>query len=719
MDNVEEQAAFDEEVESEEESTTEENSSSTGQGMDEPIYPGASITVRESLASILHIPRPNCFVKSKHRLLKMLAHLNDSIEVHHFCSICYKTRKSLTDLCDTCEDETRSVEFFITFPLAPQVRRMFQRPDFVQNLRFNQLRANNGNIEDISDGQLYRDAENQGQASGITFMWNTDGQRFLSENLLIGGIWDSTVKPHSNVYLLPIYTELTLFKQGIDVEVHGDDEIQKMICSVLCGTCDAPATASFLNIKSHSGFYSCPICITRGTKPGDSVVFPYEENVPLRNMVDYQEHVKLAVEHKVVLHKTIRNEERFCVVRGPTVLSKIVQNIFSSMAIDSMHCLYLGVTRQMLKLWFIDGKYANKAKLLSQKLLQLAPPYYMQRVPQAIEKIIHWKATEFRSFLFNLSMVVLKDLLEPEDYNHFSLFVKGVCLLNPNSISEDDLKESEIHLTRFVGEFEGLYGVNNMSHNLHMCLHLTHCVRLLGPLWAVSCFNFEDINGRILNLIHGTRHVGLQIHSKLSLITQLPITIHHINEGLVKEFCKNIKGRYRLNINYVISSGVYCVGKFSELTTKKGWIPGFLQREISILPSTKIMLFHRLLKYKMLFVSSLYKRSSRVSSYVSYDFNNTIKYGNILCFVKNFCNCSKQCVCVPQYVAVVKPVVVNPFCTDDVVFNHLMKCEASNPEVSFSNCNVVPEQDLQCVLFKLESAGVTYLAAPLNRYELE
>ena len=160
---------------------------------------------------------------------------------------------------------------------------------------------------------------------------------------------------------------------------------------VICGSCHAPATASFLNLKSHSGFYSCPVCLLKGTKPGDATVFPYEENVPPRNMEEYEEHVRLAVQNRVILTKTVRNEERFCGIKGPTLMSKILDNIFSSCAIDSMHCLYLGIMRQMLRLWFIDGKYHNNAKLISLRLLEQTCPHFLQRLPQPIEKLIHWK----------------------------------------------------------------------------------------------------------------------------------------------------------------------------------------------------------------------------------------------------------------------------------------------------------------------------------------
>ncbi|XP_034231506.1 uncharacterized protein LOC117639739 [Thrips palmi] len=751
------------EEEEEEEETVQDTS--TNQGNESLIYPEAPISVWESVTAMLtfvqrhnisgvgfgdllslvdlHLPKPNSFVKTRHAMFKLLEDIKEPVNIHYFCSLCYKTCKSLNDLCNVCTDENRKVEHFITFSLEAQVRRLFKRPDFVENLKQNRIRVkqNENNIEDIWDGEAYKLAESLGRTGkGLTVMWNTDGvpiyksvsyslwpvylvslelppeKRFLSENLIIAGIWCSASKPHPNVYLVPILKELLNLKNGIDVEYFGKDEKQRITCSVLCGTCDAPATASFLNMKSHSGFFSCHLCLIRGAYH-ESTVFPYEENVPLRNMADYDRHVKQAVKDKIIFQKSVKNEEQYCGIKGPTVLSHIMDDIFSSMAIDSMHALYLGIMRQMMRIWFIDGKYQDKAQLLTQKLLEQAPPDYLQRRPQPVEKLVHWKATEYRSFLFNLSVVLLKDILDPEDYEHYCLFVKGTSLLNTNSISPEDMKESDKLLNQFSKEFESLYSVNDMSHNLHMSLHLCKCVMYLGPLWAISCFKFEDINGRILNLVHGTRYAGLQIRSHIGVITHLPLMINNLREGPVKAYCK--KRRHRLRISDVMSPGTFVVGLFSAVTDDFAWVVGMLNKEKCINERSRIMLFHRFQKNSLLYVATSYKRSTRVSSFVTYNSSGVQKHGNILCFVKVVCNCSDTCSCLRKHLAVIKPVPTTQYAAGSVVFNHIFKCDTSSQVDSFFNCDVVSVLDLKCVMFKLQDANSTFLVAPLNDYELE
>lgn len=219
-------------------------------------------------------------MKTNAQLFKILQGVEDPVAMHYFCTICYKIRKGPTDLCDSCTDPSKRVHYFIIFPLESQLKKMFERPDFVENIKYRQNRTkkNNENIEDICDGEVFKEAEKSFVETcfHITLMWNTDGmqvftsnnfslwplylvitelspkKRFLSENLLIGGVWGSVVKPHPNVFLLPIYKELKALGKGIDVIINGNSI--KVVVKIICGTCDSPAKACFLNMKTHSGF---------------------------------------------------------------------------------------------------------------------------------------------------------------------------------------------------------------------------------------------------------------------------------------------------------------------------------------------------------------------------------------------------------------------------------------------------------------------------------
>ena len=54
-------------------------------------------------------------------------------------------------------------------------------------------------------------------------------------------------------------------------------------------------------------------------------------------------------------------------------------------------------------------------------------------------------------------------------------------------------------------------GLKFQTLNVHLLLHLPEAVRDLVPLWSNSCFPFEDNNGDLCDLFHGTRNVDGQV----------------------------------------------------------------------------------------------------------------------------------------------------------------------------------------------------------------
>lgn len=564
---------------------TDEPSSDEQCNASDPIYAGAPISVLESIIAILcfvqsehisgvglgrllslialHIPKLNNFFKSTKRFFRLLEDKEDNFQVYYFCNLCLKKLESSSSLCDICTDKKRTVSYLIHFPLERQVRKLCSRPSFFKDVNYKDTRVkkNDQNIEDVLDGQAHKNAEMEPEVgtTDLTMSWNADGlqvfnsssfsiwpfylsinnlppkKRFYSENMLMGGIWCGMSKPYPNIFLQPIFEDLTVLQNGIRIT----DSLTVRV-KLICGTCDAPARAYFLNMKLHSGFFSCHLCLTRGEYSADIgklTVFPFEENPQPRTLEQYKQNVTFAVENRVIETKNnpLLNDVRCCGIKGPTLLSYMVEDLFPNTAIDSMHCIYLGVMRQMLVLMFDVVSAYKHLKVVNDRMLKIAAPHFLDRAPETIDKLVHWKASMLRAFLFYFSVCVLSDVLKPEYFEHFLLFVKGVSLLNSSSISPDDTTLADLLLKQFVQQFQTLYGKRHMSHNLHMLMHLSECVRRLGPLWAISCFFYEDMNGRIAQLIHGTRYAGIQVCTNLSIISRLPEMVQNLKNGLVKQ----------------------------------------------------------------------------------------------------------------------------------------------------------------------------------------
>ena len=74
----------------------------------------------------------------------------------------------------------------------------------------------------------------------------------------------------------------------------------------------------------------------------------------------------------------------------------------------------------------------------------------------------------------------------------------------------------------FCIRIEELYGSRCEMYNVHCLLHLVDRVKDLGPLWTHSCFSFEDFNGELRHLFHGTQHLEMQIFLSICVQQKMP-----------------------------------------------------------------------------------------------------------------------------------------------------------------------------------------------------
>ena len=61
-----------------------------------------------------------------------------------------------------------------------------------------------------------------------------------------------------------------------------------------------------------------------------------------------------------------------------------------------------------------------------------------------------------------------------------------------------------------------IIGIKATSMNVHMLQHLPNCVQQWGPLWAYSCFHFENMNGTLKSQFHGIRNMTKQVYGNFN-----------------------------------------------------------------------------------------------------------------------------------------------------------------------------------------------------------
>ena len=111
-----------------------------------------------------------------------------------------------------------------------------------------------------------------------------------------------------------------------------------------------------------------------------------------------------------------------CGMKAPSPLLKLPSfDIVRGIAIDTMHCVYLGVVKQLVGLWF-NSKHSgqkwycgDKVERVDKRLLEIKPPSVITRIPRSIQHHLKfWKGKLscdlhciHCNFLHNLKQVAL------------------------------------------------------------------------------------------------------------------------------------------------------------------------------------------------------------------------------------------------------------------------------------------------------------------------
>lgn len=138
-----------------------------------------------------------------------------------------------------------------------------------------------------------------------------------------------------------------------------------------------------------------------------------------------------------------------------------------------MHLVLLGVTRKMLSISSKGRAGLQEKKVEVNKRLEYArdnmlPNYSFSRKPSSLDMLVKWKATEFHQFLLYTGPLILEDILDKTQYNHFPVLHIAIrIVLHPIlSKNHDHLENAKKLIDYFVNEFEFLYGENSVT----MCI---------------------------------------------------------------------------------------------------------------------------------------------------------------------------------------------------------------------------------------------------------
>lgn len=112
----------------------------------------------------------------------------------------------------------------------------------------------------------------------------------------------------------------------------------------------------------------------------------------------------------------------------------------------------------------------------------------------------------------------------------------AITILSSDQIRDYMIQISQDLLRRFVREFQDMYEIQFCSINIHLLLHLGDCVKKLSPLWTYTCYEYEDLNGRLLKLIHGTYNIDTQLASSQNQFIKMIRIIELLPNADIKIF---------------------------------------------------------------------------------------------------------------------------------------------------------------------------------------
>jgi hypothetical protein len=372
--------------------------------------------------------------------------------VHHVCKQCSAYIGIVSDSVVCCplaacsfvrtaQESIHDGNFFLYLSLRQQLVDLLENHEICNLLHDNHL-GSNDNVNDIFDGQMYGALPLSDRFSRISLMFNCDGVPVFSSSLfsiwpilcivnelpanvrhnhvLLAALWFGSGKPNMNVLFKPFVDEcIALDRDGFDWHCCVTNANVATRVSVIVGVCDAVARPLIQNFTQFNGFYGCGYCLDEGESvekgKGHVRVYPYNPDMSFRNKENTN----------ALLLESVQSGSSCMGVKGPSILCLLPNfDIINGMVPDYMHCICLGVVRQMAKLWFEaknhDCAYyiGNSISLVDKRLLSIKPPCSISRTPRSLSVMKFWKAHEWLVWLLFYSLPVLKDILHQKYYTH-------------------------------------------------------------------------------------------------------------------------------------------------------------------------------------------------------------------------------------------------------------------------------------------------------------
>nr|XP_049462395.1 uncharacterized protein LOC120961283 [Anopheles coluzzii] len=294
--------------------------------------------------------------------------------------------------------------------------------------------------------------------------------------MLLGVFCGHTKPDNVEGFLRPLVTEANdLQKRGLQF---GEKNVRFKLHMFVA---DSPARCFAKATISYVGRNSCLKCTCEGTQVGRKIVFE-DADAQLRTDLGFRG--REDQKHHKAWKSPLEDIDELDMIKDIIIA-------------DGLHVRDLGVSKKIATGIFNHtfarfSKWTDTQKeTVSSFLMKIQLPGEIQRRFRHIKFSGFWKGTEYRSFLFYASVIIYKDFMWEEAFQHYLLYFCAHTIFATKT-HKHFWPQAKMMFKEFLKGFANIYGREHITSNVHNLIHIYDDCDRFGSMEEISTYDFEN-----------------------------------------------------------------------------------------------------------------------------------------------------------------------------------------------------------------------------------
>lgn len=227
---------------------------------------------------------------------------------------------------------------------------------------------------------------------------------------------------------------------------------------------------------------------------------------------------------------------------------------------DSLHLLHEGVMKRLIGIW-MNGSFSYKSKWKKPEIesinssihfLNKEMPSDVHRQIRSLKYLKYFKATEFRTIMLYVGMVLFKSKLPQNVYVHFLRLCLAVRICSCRTYVKQNLNQLARTLFKeYCANFQNIYGNFSVVSNIHNIIHISDDVDRFGSLSDISTYVFENY---LREIKYRTQPSKLPLEQIIKRLIELSMNVKRepfISFQTSKVYTPQLKYEFEVDQDYV------------------------------------------------------------------------------------------------------------------------------------------------------------------------